>query len=467
MHEPKSWKPGTRAEWEKRAAEELEGRAVASLTVATPSGMAVEPLHASDTDARVAPFPEHLRPRAGWRAAEDVDESAEPFAFARLAASEGVRVLRTRATNADVVKRLADGLGAGATAGSGSPPSTAVVLCGEAFPIDELARLSGTSATVYGGFDPHRAAFCGAPLLGGASAAHESAFVAAFAAAGLTGPALEIDASIVRDAGGDAVDELVHVLAALVERVRAAAAAGREPHTFFGACAVRVALCRDLFEEVAKLRALRLVVARVESAITSAANTRLLVHTQSARRELAGVDEPTNALRTTAHAVAAALGGADTIALAPFERGSRRGERLARTTHAVLEHEAAFARVDDPTGGAWYIEHLTDALARAAWREFQNVEAAGGLSRWIENGAFAQRLDVRRTALAARVAAGEHVIVGANRYQPVSLEAPAAAASSSTARAPAKLRRAPNGWPLLDVLDESAFATTDTRRGGA
>jgi methylmalonyl-CoA mutase len=133
----------------------------------------------------------------------------------------------------------------------------------------------------------------------------------------------------------------------------------------------------------------------------------------------------------------------------------------------VLEHEAAFARVDDPTGGAWYVEHLTDALARAAWREFQNVEAAGGLSRWIESGAFAQRLDVRRTALAARVAAGEHVIVGANRYQPVSLEAPAAAASSSTARAPAKLRRAPNSWPLLDVLDESAFATTDTRRGGA
>jgi len=465
MHEPKSWKPGTRAEWEKRAAEELEGRAVASLRVATPSAALVEPLHGPDTHARVAPFPEHLRPIAGWRAAEEADASAEPFAYARLAASEGVCVLRTRATTADVVKRLADGLAAGAR--SGETARAEVVLCGEAFPLDALQQLAGASATIHGGFDPHRAAFRGAALMGGASAAHEVAFVAAFRAAGLTGRPLEIDASLVRDAGGDAVDELVHVLAALVERVRAAAAAGREPHTFFGACAVRMALCRDLFEEVAKLRALRLVVARVESAITRAANTRLLVHTQSAHREIAGVDEPTNALRTTAHAVAAALAGADTIALAPFESGSRRGERLARTTHAVLEHEAALARVDDPTGGAWYVEYLTDALARAAWREFQAVEAAGGLSRWIESGAFAERLDVRRAALAARAGAGEHVIVGANRYQPVPAEMRVAAASSSAASAPAKLRRAPNGWPLLDFFVESAFAGSDSQRGGA
>jgi methylmalonyl-CoA mutase len=460
MHEGHQWTPGTRAEWEKRAAEELEGRALATLRVATPSGVSVEPLYALDTEARVAPLPEHLRPVGGWLPAEDVDESAEPHAFARLAASEGVRVLRTRATSAAVVKRLADGLAAGAGAAAGGD----VVLCGETLPVGEVAALRGVAGRVHGGFDPHRGAFRGAALLGGATAQHESAFVAACRAAGLDGQGagrpLEIDATLVREAGGDAVLELAYVLAAFVERVRSAAAAGREPRDFLPACAVRVALCRDLFEEVAKLRALRLVVARVENALVPGASTRLLVHAQSARRELADVDEPTNALRTTAHAVAAALGGADTIALAPFELGSRRGERLARTTHAVLEHEAALGRVDDPTGGAWYVEHLTDALARAAWREFQGIEAAGGLVRWIESGALATRIDAARAALATRIAAGEHVLVGVNRYQ-------LAPDASRRAQSPAPLARGANGWPKLDLFVESAFTGAVNSGGGA
>lgn len=463
MPTQREWPAATRETWARRAAEELEGRDLASLVVATPSGIPVEPLHGSEVDDRVEALADGLRPCAGWRPAEDLDlaHGADPFEAARGAVREGIEVLRAAARDGAAVARLA----AGAAAAGARP---VVVVRGEL--LARSALTPGASDLVragevefHGGRDPVRGL-----LLGDAASEPDLAhgpgdveFLRAFDATGQRGRAFEIDAGLLREAGGTALDEVVHVLACTVERWRAAASHGLPGASFVAHLAVRVAVGRDLFEEVAKLRALRLVFGRLAASCGVPRPARLVIHAASARRELARIDEPTNALRTTAHAVAAALGGADTIALAPFEPGSRRGERLARTTHAVLRHEVALASVDDPTGGAWYVEHLVDALARAAWRDFQEIESAGGLSAWVRSGALAARLERRRAELVAAIAAGRHVLVGANRYP-----APLAdgAAAPAPRPAPGPLVRNDSGWPRIEPLCESDFAAPPPRR---
>jgi methylmalonyl-CoA mutase len=463
MPTQREWPAATRESWTRRAAEELEGRDLASLVVATPSGIPVEPLHGAWVDERVEALPEGLRPTAGWRPAEDLDlaRGGDPFESARGAVREGIEVLRCAAHDGTVVARVAAG-----AAAAGARPVVVVrgeVLARSALTPGATGAVRAGEVELHGGHDPVRGLLTG-DAAGEPDVARSPAdveFLRAFDASGQRGRAFEIDASILREAGGTALDELVHVLACTVERWRAAQAHGLSGATFAAHLAVRVAVGRDLFEEVAKLRALRLLFGRLAASCGVQRPARLVVHAASARRELARVDEPTNALRTTAHAVAAALGGADTLALAPFEPGSRRGERLARTTHAVLRHEVALANVDDPTGGAWYVEQLVDALARAAWREFQAIESAGGLSTWARTGDFAARLDRRRAALVAAIAAGQHVLVGANRYP-----APLAdgAAAPAPRPAPGPLSRGGTGWPHLEPLCESDFAAPPPRR---
>lgn len=139
----------------------------------------------------------------------------------------------------------------------------------------------------------------------------------------------------------------------------------------------------NYFFEIARLRAFRMLWARV---VESFGGTRQRAGARIAARTayppVTREDSHWNILRATTQTMSAVLGGADAIAVAPFEEG-REGEaarRLARNTQLLLRHEAGFARVADPGGGSYYLENLTRSIAAGAWKAMQDIEARGGFN---------------------------------------------------------------------------------------
>jgi len=127
-----------------------------------------------------------------------------------------------------------------------------------------------------------------------------------------------------------------------------------------------------------------------------------------------------NVLRATTEAMAAVLGGADFVTVAPFdecyEKPDEASRRLARNTQLLLRHEASMGRVADAGGGSYYIEALTDALAGEGWKRMQEIEAQGGYRKAQAAGAIAQALKRSRTAREKAAAARRRVIVGTNQF---------------------------------------------------
>ena len=124
-------------------------------------------------------------------------------------------------------------------------------------------------------------------------------------------------------------------------------------------------------------------------------DARARIHARTSRWNKTVYDPHVNILRATTEAMSAVLGGADSIFVAPFDECYRTPDeasrRLARNTQILLKQEALLARVADPAGGSYYLETLTDFIARESWKQLQEIEAAGGFRK-------AQRADDRAGA---------------------------------------------------------------------
>lgn len=462
--EPLNWPAITRERWAERVASDL-GVTDADVELArtAPSGVRSSVLY---TDHVRAPaLPENLRPRRGWKASESFDVSVgRVSSVVREAVLEGLTSVRLAGDVEAMDREEFESLLAALGATKIDRPQ--LVLRPQSIPGAVLDVVDGLALELYGGFDPVRTVL--ADGHGGfdatAVAEQEVALLERWKATGQSGRAFEVDASYVREAGANAVDELAFLLAATTERLRGATRAGLGARQWLKEVTVRVGIGRDLFDEIAKLRAVRLLYAKLCQAASEGdcGLVAPVVHAVSLECDLAPVDRASNALRTSSQAFVGAVGGADTIELAPFERGSRIGERLARTTHSVLIHEAHLARVDDPAGGSWYVEAMTDAIARAAWNRFREIERAGGLARWIEAGALVALLEQRRAELAAAVDSGAHTIVGVTEYPPPAEPADAGSNASRFGGTNDQpwLSVGESGWPRLGVLCTASLAVT-------
>ncbi|TGE22956.1 methylmalonyl-CoA mutase family protein [Hymenobacter metallicola] len=184
---------------------------------------------------------------------------------------------------------------------------------------------------------------------------------------------------------------------------------------------VQVALNPNYFFEIAKLRALRRLWATLLHTYglppEAAAALRLFAVTSTWSQTT--LDPHTNLLRVTTETMAAVLGGANAVSVAPFDQlyqsPNEFSSRLARNLPIILREESGLNRVADPAAGSYYLETITDQLAREAWATFQRVEAAGGLPSAI--GMVLQELHTVAQSQFQRIAAGEQVIVGTNRFQ--------------------------------------------------
>ena len=213
--------------------------------------------------------------------------------------------------------------------------------------------------------------------------------------------ALLADGRPYHEAGAGEAQELSAMLATLVAYLRACETAGVRPRTAFSKIALALAADADLFLTIAKLRATRKLAARVAEACGAGhAADRMHLWAATSERMMAKRDPWVNMLRTTIACTGAALGGADAITVLPytwaFGTPDAFARRIARNTHLVLQAESSLGRVTDAAHGAWFIEKMTEELARKSWELFQAIEAKGGMGAALESGWI--QAEVARTA---------------------------------------------------------------------
>ncbi len=205
-----------------------------------------------------------------------------------------------------------------------------------------------------------------------------------------------VDGLPVHCAGGSDAQELGFALAAGVAYLRALTDAGLDVAAASGLLEFRLAATAEQFPTIAKLRAARRLWSRVTEACGDGPEGSahpMAQHAVVSPTMLTRRDPYVNLLRGTLAGFAAGVGGADAVTVAPFDSAIGASEpfsrRIARNTQALLVEEAHLARVIDPAGGSWYVESLTDSLARAAWAFFQEIEGAGGAVAALDSGLVA------------------------------------------------------------------------------
>jgi methylmalonyl-CoA mutase len=226
-----------------------------------------------------------------------------------------------------------------------------------------------------------------------------------------------------QEAGATAVQELAFTLADGLEYARAALARGLDVDAFAGRLSFFFAIGMNFFMEVAKLRAARLLWTRIMGQFEpkNPASLMLRTHCQTSGVSLTGQDPYNNIVRTTVEALAAVLGGTQSLHTNSFDEAlalpTEFAARIARNTQLVLQEETGVSHVVDPLGGSYYVESLTGALADAAWELIEEVEALGGMTKAVAAGMPKLRIEEAAARRQASVDRGDEVIVGVNKYR--------------------------------------------------
>jgi methylmalonyl-CoA mutase len=236
-----------------------------------------------------------------------------------------------------------------------------------------------------------------------------------------------VDGRAYHDAGASAVQALACTLGALTERLARGTEVELPLSTLLDDLQFLVSVSTSYFVEIAKLRALRLLVPQVVEAFADAAGVTmdfgppdLQIHAETSRRTETIYDPHVSMLRATTEAMAAVLGGCDTLTVRPYDAALRPpddfGLRIARNVQLILEHEAHFDQVADPAAGSYYIESMTDTLAQRAWDKFQEIEAEGGIIDALRSGTLQQQIAQTRQERRDAIDEREHVLVGTTHY---------------------------------------------------
>lgn len=248
-----------------------------------------------------------------------------------------------------------------------------------------------------------------------------------------------VDAVRYHDAGASDGQELAAALATGVATVRALAAAGLPAASALRQLEFRFAASADQFLTIAKLRAARRTWARVAEVVGAAGDAGAMrTHAVTSTAMMTRYDPWVNLLRATVAAFAAGVGGADAVTVAPYDLvrthdGSELGRRLARNTQAVLLDESNLARVIDPAGGSWYVERLTDDLARAAWDRFRAVEAEGGMVAALAASSVQRDIATTWAARSERLAHRRDPITGVSEFPDIGEDPPPAPSDDAVA----------------------------------
>ena len=227
-----------------------------------------------------------------------------------------------------------------------------------------------------------------------------------------------------QEAGATCAQELAYTIADGIEYVRTAIDSGLDVDAFAPRLSFFFGIGMNFFMEVAKLRAARLLWATLMAEKFAPKDPRSLMlrtHCQTSGVSLTARDPYNNIIRTTVEALAATLGGTQSLHTNSFDEAlalpTEFSAHIARNTQLVLREETGITKVVDPLAGSYYVESLTDALAKQARKLIDEVEEMGGMTRAVASGMPKMRIEEASVLRQARVDRGEEVIVGVNAYE--------------------------------------------------
>ena len=226
------------------------------------------------------------------------------------------------------------------------------------------------------------------------------------------------------EAGATAVQELAFTIADGKEYVERAIASGLDIDAFAGRLSFFFGIGMNFFMEVAKLRAARTLWHRVMDGLGAKdeRSKMLRTHCQTSGVSLQESDPYNNVIRTTVEAMAAVLGGTQSLHTNALDEAialpTEFSARIARNTQIVIAEETGITRVVDPLGGSYYVEALTSELVDQAWNIIGEVDELGGMTKAVASGMPKRLIEEAAAARQARVDKGEDVIVGVNKYRP-------------------------------------------------
>jgi methylmalonyl-CoA mutase len=456
----------SRKQWQELAEQELRGQTAGELAWASPEGITIKPLYTVqdlegiahvDSFPGLAPFvrgpratmyanrPWTIRQYAGFSTAEE----SNAFYRQNLAAGQkGLSVAFDLATHRGYDSdhpRVAGDVG---MAGVAIDSVEDMKILFDGIPLDEMS----VSMTMNGAV---------LPVLAGYIVAAEEQGVAAKKLSGTIqndilkefmvrntyiyppGPSMRAVADIIgftaehmprfnsisisgyhmQEAGANAVQEVAFTLADGVEYVRAAMARGLAVDAFAPRLSFFFGIGMNFFMEIAKLRAARILWHDLMQQFEprNPASLMLRTHCQTSGVSLQEQDPYNNVVRTTIEAMAAVLGGTQSLHTNAFDEAialpTPFSARIARNTQIILAEESQITRVVDPLGGSYYIESLTDSIVAHARALIDEVEALGGMTKAVASGMPKQRIEEAAAQRQARIERGEDVIVGVNKYK--------------------------------------------------
>ncbi|MBA4851086.1 methylmalonyl-CoA mutase [Emticicia sp. BO119] len=227
----------------------------------------------------------------------------------------------------------------------------------------------------------------------------------------------------IHEAGAPAHLELAYTLADGLEYIRTGIAAGMDIDDFAPRLSFFWGIGMNHFMEIAKMRAGRLLWAKIVKQFNpeNAKSLALRTHCQTSGWSLTEQDPFNNVARTVIEAMAAALGHTQSLHTNSLDEAialpTDFSARIARNTQLYIQHETEICRVVDPWGGSYYVEYLTKELVEKAWALIEEVEALGGMTKAIETGLPKMRIEEAAARKQARIDSGKDVIVGVNKYK--------------------------------------------------
>ncbi len=457
----------TIADWEKLARAELKGAGPETLAWTTPEGIVVKPLYTKDDLAGlahldgmpgIAPYvrgpratmyanrPWTIRQYAGFSTAE---ESNAFYRKALAGGQAGLSVAFDLATHRGYDSDHPRVTGDVGKAGVAIDSVEDMKILFDGIPLDKMS----VSMTMNGAVLPVLAAFVVAGEEQGVSADKLSGtiqndilkeFMVRNTYIYPPAPSMRIVADIIahtarhmpkfnsisisgyhmQEAGATCVQELAFTLADGLEYVRAALSQGLDVDAFAPRLSFFFAIGMNFFMEIAKLRAARLLWAEMMQPFgpKKADSLALRTHCQTSGVSLTEQDPYNNVVRTAFEAMAAALGGTQSLHTNSFDEAlalpTPFSSRIARNTQLILQEETGIANVVDPLAGSYYLEHLTASMADEARKLIGEVEALGGMTKAVESGMPKLRIEEAAARRQARIDRGEEVVVGVNKYKP-------------------------------------------------
>ena len=226
------------------------------------------------------------------------------------------------------------------------------------------------------------------------------------------------------EAGANLVQELAFTLADGKEYVKAALSKGMDIDAFAGRLSFFFAIGMNFFMEVAKLRAARILWSKIMKEFNpkKPSSSLLRVHCQTSGVSLQEKDPYNNIVRTSYEALAATLGGTQSLHTNAFDEAmglpTEFSSRIARNTQLIMQEELGITKVIDPLAGSYYVENLTNELTQKAWELIQEVENLGGMTEAVSAGLPKSRIEESAAKKQAAIDKGLEVIVGVNKYKP-------------------------------------------------